>query len=252
MITQEDINHFDNFRTHYIFDVDGTLTPSRGKIDKEFKSFFNSFCLSHNVYLVTGSDKPKTVEQIGKDTYNLCKRVYNCSGAEVWEGETNTYTSDWKPSGQQMAFLMQIADLSPYPYQYGKTVEVRTGMVNFSVVGRGAVGLQRKNYYEYDCEHREREKLCRLIMSQYPELTAVVGGETGIDIYPTGNDKAQCLKHFAGEPVHFFGDACQEGGNDYAVAHALSARDDCIVSNVQDWEETWEILQKYTNPQTAA
>ena len=50
----------------FIFDVDGTLTPSRGIIDLEFKAFFNTFCLMNDVYLVTGSDKPKTVEQISE------------------------------------------------------------------------------------------------------------------------------------------------------------------------------------------
>ena len=28
----------------FIFDVDGTLTPSRGKIDDDFKKFFVEFC----------------------------------------------------------------------------------------------------------------------------------------------------------------------------------------------------------------
>ena len=41
----------------FIFDVDGTLTPSRGIIDLNFKMFFNTFCLDNDVYLVTGSDK---------------------------------------------------------------------------------------------------------------------------------------------------------------------------------------------------
>ena len=69
----------------FIFDVDGTLTPSRGLIDSEFKQFFNEFCRDNPVYLVTGSDKSKTVEQIGEDTYNLCHSVYNCSGNDVWQ-----------------------------------------------------------------------------------------------------------------------------------------------------------------------
>ena len=73
----------------FIFDVDGTLTPSRGIIDTHFKMFFNTFCLENDVYLVTGSDKPKTIEQLGEDTYNLCKRVYNCSGGDVYEGNQN-------------------------------------------------------------------------------------------------------------------------------------------------------------------
>jgi phosphomannomutase len=77
----------------FIFDVDGTLTPSRGIIDIHFKMFFNTFCLDNDVYLVTGSDKPKTIEQIGEDTYILCKRVYQCSGSDVWDGDTNILKS---------------------------------------------------------------------------------------------------------------------------------------------------------------
>ena len=38
---------------HYIFDVDGTLTPSRGKIDEEFsKLFFDFCCLNLNVTFI--------------------------------------------------------------------------------------------------------------------------------------------------------------------------------------------------------
>ena len=53
--------------SEFIFDVDGTLTPSRGTIDAGFKEFFMDFCNKNNVYLVTGSDRPKTIEQIGED-----------------------------------------------------------------------------------------------------------------------------------------------------------------------------------------
>ena len=77
----------------FIFDVDGTLTPSRGKMDKEFAKFFNRFCSIQDVYLVTGSDKPETVEQISELTYNLTKRVYQCSGSDVYEGKISILKS---------------------------------------------------------------------------------------------------------------------------------------------------------------
>ena len=47
----------------YIFDVDGTLTPSRKQIDEKFWVFFLKFCCSNDVYLVTGSDRDTTVVQ---------------------------------------------------------------------------------------------------------------------------------------------------------------------------------------------
>ena len=59
----------------YVFDVDGTLTPSRKKIDPDFLSFMLDFADKYNVYFVTGSDRDKTLEQIGLDLYNAAKRV---------------------------------------------------------------------------------------------------------------------------------------------------------------------------------
>ncbi len=62
---------------NFVFDVDGTLTPSRGKIDLEFGKWFLEFCNDNPVYLVTGSDKPKTAEQVGEQIYNAAVSVYN-------------------------------------------------------------------------------------------------------------------------------------------------------------------------------
>ena len=79
----------------YIFDVDGTLTPSRQVIDSSFEAFMIKFCCKHDVYLVTGSDRQKTVDQLGLDICYRAKRVYNCSGADVWEKNENIYRSSW-------------------------------------------------------------------------------------------------------------------------------------------------------------
>ena len=58
----------------FIFDVDGTITPSRGQINLEFKTFFNTFCSTNDVYLITGSDKEKTIEQIGNKLFQKAKK----------------------------------------------------------------------------------------------------------------------------------------------------------------------------------
>ena len=88
----------------YIFDVDGTLTPSRSRITEEFLPFFNQFIEKNDVYLVTGSDRAKTLEQVTPEIYNKCKRVYNCSGSDVYEGDKNVYRSDWKLSEEVERF----------------------------------------------------------------------------------------------------------------------------------------------------
>ena len=63
----------------FIFDVDGTLTPSRGRIDSEFEKWFIEFASNNEVYLATGSDYDKTLEQLGEDVMMAVTRSYNLS-----------------------------------------------------------------------------------------------------------------------------------------------------------------------------
>jgi phosphomannomutase len=223
----------------FIFDVDGTLTPSRGIIDLNFKAFFNMFCLSNDVYLVTGSDKPKTVEQISEPTYNLCKRVYNCNGNDVWEGKEHIRTNEWILPEDTHNWLSDILTQSQFPLRTGLHFEHRPGMVNFSIVGRNADKLERAKYVVWDTEQNERNEIAQEFNYQYPDLEAKVGGETGIDISPKGFDKSQIVKDFDPEDVlWFFGDAMHEGGNDLPLAKVVHHS-----RNVQSWKNTREYLE---------
>ena len=58
---------------NFAFDVDGTLTPSRQRIAPSFEEWFLSFCQTNNVYLVSGSDYEKTLEQLGEEICNTVK-----------------------------------------------------------------------------------------------------------------------------------------------------------------------------------
>ena len=140
----------------YLFDVDGTLTPSRQLIDKEFLQFFLQFCDTNDVYLVTGSDRKKTVAQIGKKLYNKCKRVYNCSGNDVYEQDTNVFTTDWKIDDEMKDHLHVELYESKFPVRTGRHLEERPGCVNFSIVGRNAIMVEREEYVQWDKEHDER------------------------------------------------------------------------------------------------
>ena len=103
----------------YIFDVDGTLTPSRQQIDSSFQTFMIKFCCKHDVYLVTGSDREKTVEQLGLDICYRAKRVYNCSGADVWVKGENVYRSSWRLPDDVKKFLQDELDYSQFPVRNG-------------------------------------------------------------------------------------------------------------------------------------
>jgi len=232
----------------FLFDVDGTLTPSRKKIDKEFSKFFSNFCKHNQVYLITGSDRDKTLDQLGKTLYNKCKRVYNCSGNSVWEKTKNVYTSEWSCPFVLSTYLELELNASKFPLRTGKHVETRPGCINFSVVGRNATFPERDQYVAWDQKTEERDKLAQSIRRLFPDLSVTVGGETGLDIAPKGHDKSQILQDFeTHDTITFFGDKTFVGGNDYSIAHAIITNERGTVHQVSDYNETWEILKsKYT------
>ena len=229
----------------FIFDVDGKLKPSRGRIDEKFERFFFDFCTNNHVYLVTGSDKPKTVEQVGIKIYNQCKRVYQCNGNDVYEGSTNVRTTDWQLPDLARTFLISCEYESGFSLRTGNHIEERPGMVNFSVVGRNATHEQRAEYVVYDTKENERIKIANAFNVMFPDLEAKVGGETGIDISPKGADKSQILNDFDlnNDNIIFFGDAMQLGGNDEPLA---TANKNGRNYHVKGWEHTWEILREYS------
>ena len=49
----------------YIFDVDGVLCDAGQYIDDNFRIFFENWIEDKTYYLITGSHKEKTVDQIG-------------------------------------------------------------------------------------------------------------------------------------------------------------------------------------------
>lgn len=223
---------------NFAFDVDGTLTPSRQRIDLSFKEWFLSFCQRNNVYLVSGSDYAKTLEQLGEDICNAVKGVYSCCGNALYVNGELQYQNDFELSDEQERFLYELVSLSPFPSKTGNHLEKRIGLVNLSVVGRNATWEQRHFYAGYDYALSERKHLAKLIECKFPELQATLGGETGIDIHLKGKDKSQIAEFL--RPFTFFGDKVYPGGNDFTLANVA---DNYHV--VDNWQDTFEILKEY-------
>ena len=231
----------------FIFDVDGTLTPSRKEIEHEFWASFLIFCRHHNVYLVTGSDRQKTLEQLGLDICYTAKRVYNCSGCDVYDRDINVYRDTWKPSDEVRQFLQDELDYSQFRIRTDPHIEERPGCINFSILGRGANWEEREVYKQWDKDEHERESIARRFNERFPDLYATVGGQTGLDIAPLGGDKSQILRDFnKDDELHFFGDRMEEGGNDYSLAKALQEMGG-YPHHVSDWKDTRTKLVELTD-----
>ena len=230
----------------FIFDVDGTLTPSRKKIEHEFWAPFLIFCRNHDVYLVTGSDRQKTLEQLGLDICYTAKRVYNCSGSDAYEKDKNIYRDDWELPKKVERFLEDELAYSCFPIRNGNHIERRPGGVNFSILGRDVDPMKgRKEYIKWDKERLEREDIADRLKNQFSELTVALGGQTGLDIGPIGSDKSQILRDFSkDDKLYFFGDRMYMGGNDYTLGQSIEKMGG-VTYPVNTWKDTFKILSSY-------
>ena len=227
----------------FIFDVDGTLTPSRSEIDPEFKDWFTNFIINNKVWLVTGSDYPKTVEQLGAE---ICENVvtsYNCQGNDVWSRGKRVNAKPFKAPKELHDLMNGWLQASGFPLRTGTHIEKRRGMINFSIVGRGATPEERAEYVVWDLANRERESIALEINTIFKGITATVGGETGLDIHNTGADKSQILEDFnEDDDIRFFGDRMEQGGNDWPLANANRKGKNY---HVKDWRDTWKLLKEF-------
>jgi phosphomannomutase len=235
-------------KNKFIFDVDGTLTPSRGPINEDFKNWFIEFCAVNEVYLVTGSDYSKTLEQLGEEICNRVALIYNCSGNDIWAKGKNIKTSSWTLPQEARQTLETYLSNSKFVLRTGNHIEERPGAVNFSIVGRNATLKERAMYKKWDDETQERHRLALEFNHCYRDIEARVGGETGIDIYPKGQDKGQILKDFDKKAkLFFFGDRCEPGGNDYPLSSKIKNS-----FHVKGWVDTWERLQYFSEARIVA
>ena len=236
----------------FIFDVDGTLTPSRDCMDPQFRKWFKSWAKqgSKEVYLATGSDYPKTQEQLGNDVLDLANAVFSCAGNAIYSKGVLKYQSKWTLKEPQIQWLNEQLQKSLFTGKTGIHIENRIGLVNFSIVGRAADKEQRAKYVEYDKHTGERKKIAEEFNKKFSEVAvAQVAGETGIDIMEPGKDKGQIAQYFV-EPlihVHFFGD------NDFPLGMALKEnyihlkQSKATTVKVKSWKDTWNYLQKMEN-----
>ena len=240
----------------FIFDVDGTLTPSRQPMTEEFQKFFKQWIKKNKFYLVTGSDLPKLQEQMCM--YDIeAEGIFTCCGNQFWlpnpsvpiQSADLIYDNKFKVPRKLNKLLGTILSNSIYPHRYGNHVEDRGSMVNFSIVGRDCNQEQREKYYKWDTEKGERKIIAQAVKEKFPDLDAVIGGQISIDIYPKGNDKSQVLNVIEQERLVppseyiFIGDGIENYGNDYPLAELMDNTEICDWYHTKGWEHTKEILE---------
>ena len=241
----------------YIFDMDGTLTPSRREMTKDFEDFYSTWAENHIFFLVSGSNLEKIKEQVPEYILDLSEGIFTCGGNQLWINGKLSYNHEFKPQNDLLDFLNQKIKESPYQVRSGNHIEDRGSMLNFSVVGRDCTLDQRLHYFEYDCDSNERNNIAKEIISKWDNLDAVIGGQISIDITPKGMNKSQVLseveKFYPNRKYIFIGDRTMKGGNDYPLAKIMNEKENCFVfqagkpSAEDGYKDTKMILEKLDN-----
>ena len=233
----------------YIFDVDGTLTPSRLRMTEEFAKFFDKWSSKNKYYLVTGSDLDKTKEQLPIAYVDRAEAIFTCCGNQMWRDDELIYNNKFTPPESLIEHLEEKIKYSKYYHRAGNHIEDRGSMLNFSVVGRNCTQEQREDYFKWDKQTNERKNISNDIKSTWTKLDAVIGGQISIDIYPKGSDKSQVLDIIKQERLVepdeyiFIGDGIENGGNDYPLAELMDNTEICDWYHTKGWEHTKEILE---------
>lgn len=231
----------------YVFDMDGTITPPRKVMERQFADLFVPWLKTHNAYLATGSDFKKVQEQLPDDIIYAFKGIFCSMGNILWQKGQTVYRNDYEPEAEMIDALEKLRNNTSYPGTlYPNYIEVRTGMINFCVLGRDCPHEARDKYSVWDNEAHERESIQKDLSARFKEYDITLGGAISLDIVKKGYGKGQIAQKLREiEPcglITFFGDKTFERGNDYDLACALKQYEGTVIVQVNTPNDLLEYL----------
>lgn len=231
----------------FIFDVDGTLIPPNEPIDTQFMHWMEKWLCNHETYLCTNNTYQNLLPRLGNRFISSCKALFTSGGCSIWMNGKEAVTSNWRPGPDLVSLLSEVLKTSEFKIRSGPNIEYRTGLISFSIIGKGASKEDRQRYVLWDKTSKERRKIIEKINEKFPSLYAVSAGETSIDVCERGKDKSQILKYFnQGETLNFIANETHSLGNDKSLAQAMykNYKGRYNVHTVANWQETFEYLKK--------
>lgn len=190
-----------------LFDVDGTLTPARKSMEKEFEKFlYEKVKAKATIGVVSGSDLSKIQEQLGGErlliefdyVFPENGLVFIKNGEEISKQSIQLHLGEENIKRLINFSLRYIADLD-IPIKRGTFIDFRNGMINICPIGRQCTYEERLVFNKYDNEHQVRQKMIDDFKKEFADIdiTFAIGGQISVDAFPNGWDKRFCLRHVA-------------------------------------------------------
>ncbi|XP_077301452.1 uncharacterized protein LOC143922051 [Arctopsyche grandis] len=210
----------------FLFDVDGTLTPSRERVTPEVLNALYNLREKVTIGFVGGSDLSKQQEQIGDNVLSIFDYGFPENGLQYYQGnhliESQSFVKFLTEPNYCIlvnAILLILSKIT-IPCKRGNFVELRESILNISPIGRSCSREERAEFLAFDNEHKIREEIAKEIDDLFGKslgIRCAIGGQISIDIFPKGWDKTYCLKFIKQKKIFFFGDKTEQGGNDYEL-----------------------------------
>ena len=238
-----------------VTDMDGTLTPSKGKIELRMVELITTLLNYKDLAVIGGGGYTQFQNQF---VSGLPASSAAFSRLYLFPTDATTFyrfvDGQWKQvyaenlSEEEKAKIMQSFDaaLEEAGYKKPKTVfgeilEDRGTQITFSALGQQApIDLKKV----WDPDAKKRQEIKKQLEMLIPEFEIGIGGMTSIDVTRKGIDKAygilkiEQLLDYKIEEMVFIGDALFEGGNDYPVRRTGI---DCI--QVHSPQDTARLLE---------
>ncbi len=251
-----------------LFDMDGTLTQPRKKIDWSTVVALRELQKHAHIGIVSGSPYEYIKQQMSMawseinslDPYKLS--IMPCNGTKLYEFskkekqlpkfEEKYYTSmiDYMGKHAYKVLISILTDMQNIVVDTienmpvsGNFISFRGSMVNWCMIGRDASDKMRNDFINLDVGLRQRLKSSlddQLHNAKIDNIGTALGGSTSIDIYPKGWDKTYCLQHVKTKGnIYFVGDKCKPGGNDFE----LYSHQDTISYESSSPDQTKDIMR---------
>lgn len=235
----------------YIFDIDGTLTPSGEAMDIQFTRWFENWMHKIDLYICTSNTYSKVKENLSRKIVDHAKACFTCNGNSIWIKNKELLSLKWHPPVDLISLLDAEVKSSSFKIRAGANIEHRTGMISFSILGKGAAAQDRERYRLHDKSLKERSNIISKIRSNFPEVFACLGGETSIDICEKGKDKSQILPYFnqyarSRHRLNFIGNDFSQFGGDKPLADAINTNyiGRYNIYKSSSWKDTFSYLRQ--------
>lgn len=236
----------------FIFDMDGTVCASGERIDYEMEMILTNMSKHGKLVFVSGASKEQMLHQLGFELWAYAHLMFPCSTGEVWQRNKKLDETKFSLTQEQIGWLFTFAEQSGFDDRGLTQLDMRTGLANFSIVGRKCTMEQRFAYIDWDRQHQEREQLVEQFNARFDDGSeyasrARVAGETGVDISKPNVNKGNVLTWLnRNDDIYFWGDKCGPGGNDYDLAVLIDKEKLTHVWGVSDTKSSlWNNYQRF-------